>query len=147
MNQHDPSLQIAHLSKRYGRVPVFSDVSLSVASGEFVAIMGESGVGKSTLLNCMAGLDTWDAGSVHGCSCDAGWAGIDCSVKPWAVGLALRAICEGRCLVCSSTASVAMAAPVANFGSHKACCVGLPACSSAVVANTLDARKGEALRL
>lgn len=65
MNQHDPSLQIAHLSKRYGSVPVFSDVSLSVAPGEFVAIMGESGVGKSTLLNCMAGLDTWDAGSVQ----------------------------------------------------------------------------------
>jgi len=64
MNQSDPSLQIAHLSKRYGGVAVFSDVSLCVAPGEFVAIMGESGVGKSTLLNCMAGLDTWDAGSV-----------------------------------------------------------------------------------
>ncbi len=59
------SLQLSHLSKHYGASPVFADVSLTVASGEFVAIMGESGVGKSTLLNCMAGLDHWDSGSVH----------------------------------------------------------------------------------
>jgi putative ABC transport system ATP-binding protein len=58
------SLVITNLSKHYGEVPVFSQVSLTVAPGEFVAIVGESGVGKSTLLNCMAGLDTWDSGSV-----------------------------------------------------------------------------------
>ena len=58
------SLVITDLSKHYGEVPVFSQVSLTVAPGEFVAIVGESGVGKSTLLNCMAGLDTWDSGSV-----------------------------------------------------------------------------------
>jgi putative ABC transport system ATP-binding protein len=58
------SLVISNLSKRYGEVAVFDAVSLTVAAGEFVAIVGESGVGKSTLLNCMAGLDTWDSGSV-----------------------------------------------------------------------------------
>ncbi len=58
------SLQITNLSKHYGDVAVFSHVSLAVARGEFVAIVGESGVGKSTLLNCMAGLDSWDAGTV-----------------------------------------------------------------------------------
>ena len=57
-------LQIRHLAKRYGDTPVFSQVSLDVAPGEFVAIIGESGVGKSTLLNCMAGLDSWDEGTV-----------------------------------------------------------------------------------
>ena len=62
------TLQIRDLAKRYGETVVFRHVSLDVAPGEFVAIIGESGVGKSTLLNCMAGLDTWDEGSVtlHG---------------------------------------------------------------------------------
>jgi len=59
------NLEIKQLAKHYGDSPVFRNVSLSLAPGEFVAIVGESGVGKSTLLNCMAGLDSWDHGSVH----------------------------------------------------------------------------------
>ena len=59
------SLNIHQLSKRYDGNAVFSNVSLDVAPGEFVVIVGESGVGKSTLLNCMAGLDHWDSGTVH----------------------------------------------------------------------------------
>jgi putative ABC transport system ATP-binding protein len=57
-------LQIRGLAKRYGESTVFSNVDLTLAEGEFVAILGESGVGKSTLLNCIAGLDTVDDGSV-----------------------------------------------------------------------------------
>ncbi|MEY4562617.1 MAG: hypothetical protein RLZZ618_1894 [Pseudomonadota bacterium] len=58
-------LEATGLAKHYRGTPVFSGVNLSVEPGEFVAILGESGVGKSTLLNCMAGLDTVDAGSVQ----------------------------------------------------------------------------------
>ena len=60
-----PLLRVRGLCKDYGGEPVFADVDLQVSRGEFVAILGESGVGKSTLLNCIAGLDHALAGSVH----------------------------------------------------------------------------------
>jgi putative ABC transport system ATP-binding protein len=57
-------LQLNALHKHYGTTPVFQGVTLQLARGEFVALLGESGVGKSTLLNCIAGLDRADGGDV-----------------------------------------------------------------------------------
>jgi len=58
------SLACHQLTKSYGERAVLSNVELSLQPGEYVAIMGESGVGKSTLLNVIAGLDTFDSGSL-----------------------------------------------------------------------------------
>jgi putative ABC transport system ATP-binding protein len=57
-------LQLRSLAKSFTDVAVFSGVSLDLARGEFVALIGESGVGKSTLLNCIAGLEAADSGSL-----------------------------------------------------------------------------------
>jgi putative ABC transport system ATP-binding protein len=60
-------LKVRGVTKSYGgarsRV-VLRDIALELGRGEFIAIMGESGVGKSTLLNVIAGLDAPDAGTV-----------------------------------------------------------------------------------
>ena len=58
-------LEVRDLAKRYADTPVFDRVALDLSAGEIVAVLGESGVGKSTLLNIVAGLDRADAGSVR----------------------------------------------------------------------------------
>lgn len=57
-------IAIEGLSKARGAVPVLSAVSLAVAEGEVMAIVGPSGGGKSTLLRCLNGLEIFDSGAV-----------------------------------------------------------------------------------
>ncbi len=66
------SLVVEHLGKRYGTTTVFGGVNLTVAPGEFIAIVGESGVGKSSLLNCLAALDDWSEGRITHAGVDLG---------------------------------------------------------------------------
>jgi len=57
-------LRLSGVTKRFGDRAVLADISLAVAAGEYVAVIGESGIGKSTLLNLIAGLEPVDAGSI-----------------------------------------------------------------------------------
>ena len=59
-----PRLTLESLTKAYGDLPVLDAVSLTVAAGEFVALVGPSGCGKSTLFDVVAGLEPADAGPV-----------------------------------------------------------------------------------
>jgi lipoprotein-releasing system ATP-binding protein len=64
-----PFVSVRDLNKSYtvgtARLHVLRDVSLDVAAGEMLAIVGQSGVGKSTLLHVLGGLDHPDSGSIH----------------------------------------------------------------------------------
>jgi ABC-type polar amino acid transport system ATPase subunit len=58
-------IEVRGLVKRYGELPVLSNVSLSVRPGEVAAIIGPSGGGKSTLLRCINGLESFQDGEVQ----------------------------------------------------------------------------------
>jgi nitrate/nitrite transport system ATP-binding protein len=57
-------LELKGVSKGYGDVPVLKRLELSVAEGEFLAVLGFSGTGKTTLINLLAGLEVPDQGQV-----------------------------------------------------------------------------------
>jgi putative ABC transport system ATP-binding protein len=60
-------LSVRDLHKTYAGAehPVFDGFSLEVEAGTLCAVVGASGVGKTTLLNCVAGLDRWESGSIR----------------------------------------------------------------------------------
>ena len=90
-----PFLELGHVYKRYGRkggpgAPVLADINLTVERGEFLAIVGYSGAGKTTLINLMAGLTTPDRGTitvdgkpVTGPGADRGVVFQNYSLLPW----------------------------------------------------------------
>jgi spermidine/putrescine transport system ATP-binding protein len=59
-----PLLRIQNVAKSFGKNVVLRDISLDVAEGEFLTILGESGSGKTTLLRIIAGFETASAGEV-----------------------------------------------------------------------------------
>ena len=60
-----PTLTLQSLTKTYGGQPVLSDVSLTVAPGERVALLGHNGAGKSTMMKIILGLIPYDAGHLE----------------------------------------------------------------------------------
>jgi putative ABC transport system ATP-binding protein len=58
-------LELTGVTKRFGSRVVLHEVSLRLGAGEYVAVVGDSGIGKSTLLNIIAGLEPADAGQVQ----------------------------------------------------------------------------------
>ena len=60
-----PRLRMQGIGKSFGGVPVLTDVSLTVAPGEVVALLGSNGAGKSTLMKILTGLYSREAGTVE----------------------------------------------------------------------------------
>jgi D-xylose transport system ATP-binding protein len=71
-----PVLSMSHVSKRFGAVQALSDASLEVHAGEVVALVGDNGAGKSTMIKAVAGVNPPDSGEVR-------WEGRSVSItKP-----------------------------------------------------------------
>lgn len=97
-----PAVRLVSVSKRFGDGPdVLDDVSLDVAEGEFLCLLGASGCGKSTLLNLVAGLDAPTAGTVEVTGGTSALMFQEAALLPWLtaaqnVELALRLRGQGK---------------------------------------------------
>src|SRR5213083_2105398 len=85
-----PFLELKNVSKGFGSTEVLSDINLAIEVGEFVAIVGYSGAGKTTLMSILAGLLEPDSGSVklegrevNGPGPDRGLVFQNYSLLPW----------------------------------------------------------------
>jgi ABC-type multidrug transport system ATPase subunit len=99
-----PAVDVTGLSVSYGSTPVLNDVALTVPAGAGICVTGENGIGKSTLLRCVASLQRPDAGTIRVFGRRPGstpefWRAVVTTVEPptWYPGLTTREHVE---LVC-----------------------------------------------
>src|ERR1041385_7932902 len=83
-------LRLSDIGRRFGAVEALANVSMTISTGDFVALLGPSGCGKSTLLRLIAGLDrpstgclTWDDGHQPQPG-EIGFVFQDATLLPWA---------------------------------------------------------------
>ncbi len=100
----DAAIEVRDLAVSYGSTPVLAGLDLTVPAGAGVCITGENGIGKSTLLRCIAGLQRPDAGEIEVFGGPPGstpefWRAVATTVEPptWYPGLTVREHAE---LVC-----------------------------------------------
>ncbi len=86
-----PILDLIGLSKRFGALTALADVSLSVAPGELVFVLGPSGSGKSTMLRCCNLLERPDAGAVVLEGRDIAARGVDLDAARKRIGMVFQA--------------------------------------------------------
>lgn len=99
-----PAVEIRDLSAGYGPTPVLTGITLTVGAGAGVCVFGENGIGKSTLLRCVSGLQRADGGELRVFGSEPGstpdfWRAVVTTVEPpsWYPGLTVR---EHADLVC-----------------------------------------------
>ena len=59
-----PYLDVQHLSKSFGALQLFEDISFSIGEGQRVGLIAKNGTGKSTLLSILAGKEGYDSGEI-----------------------------------------------------------------------------------
>jgi len=83
-------IEIADVSKAYGRTPVLRHCSAAVARGEVVVVCGPSGSGKSTLIKCVNGLVPFDSGSIRVNGVSVGDKGTDLPAVRARIGMVFQ---------------------------------------------------------
>jgi glutamate/aspartate transport system ATP-binding protein len=83
-------IEIADVSKSYGRTPVLRSCSAAVARGEVVVVCGPSGSGKSTLIKCVNGLVPFDSGSIRVDGVSVGDKGTDLPALRARIGMVFQ---------------------------------------------------------